>query len=60
MKMDEIVLFKETWIDLETVIQSDVSHKEKSKHNISYIWSLEKCTDELICKAEIETDGKNK
>jgi len=34
MKMNEIVLFKETWIDLETVIQSEVSHKGKSKHHI--------------------------
>ena len=35
--------FVETWMDLETVIQSEVSQKEK---NISYIntymWNLEK------------------
>ena len=34
MKMNEIVLFKETWIDCEIVIQSEVSHKGKSKHHI--------------------------
>ena len=34
MKMNEIVLFKETWIDREIVIQSEVSHKGKSKHHI--------------------------
>ena len=29
-KRNEIVPFAETWIDLETVIQSEVSQKEKN------------------------------
>ena len=30
----EIVSFAETWMDLETVIQSEVSQKEKNKYHI--------------------------
>ena len=31
---NEIVPFAETWMDLETVIQSEVSQKEKNKYHI--------------------------
>ena len=31
IKRNEIGSFVETWIDLETVIQSEVSQKEKNK-----------------------------
>ena len=34
IKRNEIVLFAETWTDLETVIQSEVSQKEKNKYQI--------------------------
>ena len=34
MKKNKIVPFAETWIDLETVIQSEVSQKEKNKYRI--------------------------
>ena len=34
IKRNEIVPFAETWMDLETVIQSEVSQKEKNKYNI--------------------------
>ena len=34
IKRNEIVSFAETWMDLETVIQSKVSQKEKSKYRI--------------------------
>ena len=34
--------FAEMWIDLETVIQSEVSQKEKKWYNIAYMWNLEK------------------
>ena len=45
-------------MDLETVIQSEVSQKEKSKYHIlTYtVCGIQKnSTDDLICKAEIET-----
>ena len=45
-------------MDLETYfIQSEISQKEKQMCNIAYMLNLENGTDELICKAEIETQG---
>ena len=51
-----MVPFAEMWMDLETVLQSEVSQKEKSKYHILiHICGIQKNgTDELICKAEIE------
>ena len=39
---NKIMAFAATWMDLETVIQSEVSHKEKNKYCIikAYIWNL--------------------
>ena len=34
IKWNKIVPFAETWIDPETVIQSEVSQKAKNKHRI--------------------------
>ena len=34
IKKNEIGPFVETWMDLETVIQSEVSQKEKNKYHI--------------------------
>ena len=34
IKRNEIVPFAETWMDLEPVIQSEVSQKEKNKYCI--------------------------
>ena len=44
-------------MDLETVIQSEVSQKEKNKYRIlTHICGIQKSgTDEPILKAEIET-----
>ena len=44
-KKNEISWFVETWVDLESVIQSEVSQKEKQKNNAyinTYMWTLEK------------------
>ena len=39
IKDNEIGSFVETWIDLETVIQSEVSQKEKNKyHMLTHIY----------------------
>ena len=35
IKRNEIGSFEEPWMDLETVIQSEVSQKEKNKYRIS-------------------------
>ena len=49
-------------MDLETVIQSEVSQKEKNKYRIlMHICGTQKNgTGELVCRAEIETDVENK
>ena len=54
---NEIVPFAETWMDLETVIQSEVSQKEKNKHHIfrHICATQENGIDDLICRAEVET-----
>ena len=56
-KRNEIELFVVRWMDLESVIQSEVSLKEENKyHIISPICGIWKNgRDELICKAEIES-----
>ena len=57
IKRNEIGSFVETWIDLETVIQSEVSQKEKNKYRIqTHICGTQKNgTDELVRRTEIET-----
>ena len=44
IKRNEIGSFVEIWMDLETVIQSEVSQKVKNKYCIfnAYMWNLEK------------------
>ena len=43
IKRNEIGSSVETWMDLKSVIQSEVSHKEKNKYRINtYMWNLEK------------------
>ena len=39
MEKNKIVPFAETWMDLETVIQTEVSQKEKDKYHINYGFS---------------------
>ena len=49
--------FAATWMNLETIIQSEVSLKEKGKYRIILlICGIQKNgTDELICTAKIES-----
>ena len=57
IKRKEIELFVVRWMDLESVIQSEVSQKEKDKyHMISLICRIYKNdTNELIYKTEIDS-----
>ena len=57
IKRNEIGSFVETWMDLESVIQSEVSPEEKNKYCIlTHICGIQKNgSDDLICKAELET-----
>ena len=62
IKRNETGSFVETWMDLDTVIQSEISQKEKNKYCIlTHICGiLKNGIDDLICKAEIETDIESK
>ena len=53
----EIGPFAATWMVLEIIILSEISQKEKNKHQIlTHICGIYKSgIDELISKAEIET-----
>ena len=59
LKRNKIGSFIKMWMDVETVIQSEISKKEKSKdHILTYIIICgiqRNGADDLICKAEIET-----
>ena len=57
IKWNEIGSFVETWMDLDSVIQSEVSQKEKNKYHIlMHMCGIQKNgTDAPVFKAEIET-----
>ena len=43
IKRNETMPFAESWLDLEIVIQSEISQKEKQiLYNIVYMWTQEK------------------
>ena len=42
IEKNEILPFAATWMDLETVILSEVSQTEKDKYYITYMWNLKK------------------
>ena len=58
IKRNEIELFAVSWMDLESVIQSEVSQKEKNKyHMLTHIYGILKKkngTDEPSCRAGIK------
>ena len=60
-KRNEIGSSVEMWMDLGSVIQSEVNQKEKNKYRIlKHICGIQKNgIDELICKAEIETQTQS-
>ena len=52
-KKNKIMPFAATWMELETLILSEVSQKEKDKyHIISHIWNLIYGTNEPIYRKE--------
>ena len=58
IKRNEIGSFVEKWLDLKTVMQSEVSQEEKNKYHIlMHICGIQiNGVDEPVCKAEIETE----
>ena len=60
-KRNENRSFVETWMDLETVIQSEVNQTEKNKYHIlTHICRIQKnCIDDLICKTDTDMENKH-
>ena len=55
IKMNEIMSFVTTWMNLEMIILSK-SHRERQiLYNITYMWNLKNDTNELIYKTEIHS-----
>ena len=54
--------FTATWIDLEIIMLSELSQKEKDKHHIILLTCgiLKNDTNELLCKTEIDSDIEKK
>ena len=51
---NKIMPFAATWMELETLILSEISQKEKDKyHMISHIWNLIHGTNEPFHRKEI-------
>ena len=45
-----------TWMQLEIILLSEVSQKEKDKyHTITYMWNIKYGTNELIYKMETDS-----
>ena len=58
IKKNEIIPFAATWMDLETVILSEVRQTERDRQisrDTAYMWNQKDGTYELIYKAEIES-----
>ena len=56
IKRNEIMPFAATWMQLEIIILSEVTQKEKDKYHITYMWNLKYDTNEPIY--ETETDSQ--
>ena len=61
IKENEIMPFAATWIDIEIIIWSEISQKERHVlHDITYMWNLKYGRNELICKIGTESDTANR
>ena len=58
-KKDKLMSFPATWMELEILILSDVSQKEKDKyHMISHIWNLIYGTNKAFHRKENHGHGE--
>ena len=55
-KKNKITPFTATWMQLEIIMLSEVSQKEKDKyHGITYMWDLKYGTNEPVYKTEADS-----
>ena len=54
-KKNEIMPFAATWMQLESIVLSEINQKEKEKYHIVYMWDLKYDTGALVL--ETETDS---
>ena len=53
IKKNKIIAFGATWMDLETIILSEVDSVIQTSYDITYMWNLKKKdTNEVICRTE--------
>ena len=50
--------FEATWMELQILILSEVSQKEKDKHDFTYIRNLIQCTNEPFYRKETHGHGE--
>ena len=54
IKKNEIMPLAATWMDLEVIKLSEVSHIEEDQYFITYMWNLKNGTNELIYSTETD------
>ena len=55
IKKNKIMPSAATWMNLEIIILSEVSQKEKDKYFITYMWNLKNGKNELIYRTETDS-----
>ena len=60
IKKNKIMPFAATWMDLEIIILSKVSQKEKDKYHITYMWNLKYDTNQHIYETKTDSDIENR
>ena len=57
IKRKEITAFVATWIDLEIIMLSEVSHTMRHQHQMlsTDMWNLKKGHNELLCRTDTDS-----
>ena len=58
IKKNEIIQFAATWMNLELIILSEVSRRERQvSYDISYMWNVKSNTNEMTYKTEMDSQN---
>ena len=60
IKKNKVMPFAATWMQLENLILSKRSQKEREKYDITYMWNLKYGTNKLIGKTETHSGIQNR